>query len=195
MRKTYSSSCCQCLCSYWIPVFARRPRIWLLPRSDAMSMRRSMQLPLASCPSTTDSSLPVCWYCTATLPCCLYCTALCCLVAYIARLYVALLPTLHSCTLPCCLHCTALCCPSFWKCNWARWEMHVRLLLHLPCHSFFASRTFAIFASHMFLTSLSSQTRRQGGSCMRRKCSPIVGGMQRTLLNSLCWTILVHKTR
>ena len=75
-----------------------------------MSMRRSMQLPLASCPSTTDSSLPVCWYCTATLPCCLYCTALCCLVAYIARLYVALLPTLHGSILPCCLHCTAVRC-------------------------------------------------------------------------------------
>ena len=48
-----------------------------------------------------------------------------------------------------CWHCTAML-PLFWKYNYVRWEMQMRHLLHLACHSFTIPRSASVYLSFFF---------------------------------------------
>ena len=65
-----------------------------------------------------------------------------------------------------CWHCTAML-PLFWKYNYVRWEMQMRHLLHLPCHSFTIPRSASVY---LFFSSvrLSSPRARHRGTRERK---------------------------
>ena len=73
-----------------------------------------------------------------------------------------------------CWHCTAML-PLFWKYNYVRWEMQMRHLLHLPCHSFTIPRSASVYL--FFLLSVYLLQERGTVASVRGKRGWIVFGL------------------
>ena len=73
-----------------------------------------------------------------------------------------------------CWHCSAML-PLFWKYNYVRWEMQMRHLLHLACHSFTIPRSASVYL--FFLLSVYLLQERGTVASVRGKRGWIVFGL------------------